>query len=147
MRSQGEAENWGFSSGLSGRDKTILPRNIPVGTTAGGLCVCNFFFCFRLSKPVLSGADPEEGREWPFPRPLRAVGEGPRPARPSPPASSPGTFCFPLLLIWRIRKGQDLIPFSGSFFVFSFYFLAAPNKNKSSWIIKTTLRHQEHLLQ
>lgn len=75
----------------------MLSRNIPVGTTAGGLRVCNFFLRFRLTEPVLSGADPEEGSERPFPRPLRAVGAGPRPDRPRS-ALIPCLFPWHLLL-------------------------------------------------
>lgn len=57
-------ENRGFSTGLSGRDKPILPLNIPVGTSAG--MWVNFFLCFRLTEPALSRAGPKEGSEWPF---------------------------------------------------------------------------------
>lgn len=84
VRSPSEAENGGFSSGLSRRDKTILPRNIPVGTAAGR---DNFSLCFRLTKPVLSRAGPEEGSERPFTRrpgfDPPAVGCG-TPGRPAP---------------------------------------------------------------
>lgn len=78
--------------------------------------MCHFFLSFFLTKPVLSSADPEQA----LPSPAAAAAAAPL-ARLSPPSSSPGTFCFPLPLIWRISKGQDLIPFSGSFFfVFPF---------------------------
>lgn len=70
--------------------------------------MCNFFLCFRLTKPVLSGADPEEGSEWPFPRPLRAVGAGPRPRRPRCAARSALTSClFPWHLLLSITADLE----------------------------------------
>lgn len=42
--------------------------------------MCDFFPCFPLAQPAFSGADPGEGSEWPFPRPLRALAAGPGPA-------------------------------------------------------------------
>lgn len=69
-----------------------------------------FLFPFSLSQ-----ARVEPGSEPP------GAGCGvPGPLVPSPPASSPGTFCSPSLPIGRIREGQDLIPFPGSFFGFLF---------------------------
>lgn len=92
------AEKGAFSSSLSGRDKTILPRNIPVGTAAGRRREDNFFHGFRLTKSMLSRASLEEDNGCPFPR--RPGSDPPTadcgtPARPAPLHSLLGPSLLP----------------------------------------------------